>query len=198
MNEKMIHHIDTTDLVPGSLCDHFLIAMPSMQDTSFAQSVTYICEHNERGAMGIVINNPMPMILHEIFAQMNLNDEAQQGQKTIVAGGPVQSERGFVLHSSDTHWHSTIKVSDAISLTASRDIIAALAEGQGPKSCLIALGYAGWGEGQLEAEIAANSWLTVPADKNIIFNTPFEQRWTVAALALGINVSLISSTAGHA
>jgi putative transcriptional regulator len=112
--------------------------------------------------------------------------------------GPVQSERGFVLHSSDTQWHSTIKVSDDISLTASRDIIAALAEGQGPAHCLIALGYAGWGEGQLEAEIAANSWLTVPADKNIIFNTPFEQRWTVAALALGINVSLITSTAGHA
>ncbi len=198
MTKKMIRHIDTSELVPGSLCDHFLIAMPNMEDTSFAQSVTYICEHNERGAMGIVINNPMPMVLQEIFVQMNLSDTAKQGNKIILAGGPVQSERGFVLHPSDTQWHSTIKVSDDISLTASRDIIAAMAEGQGPSACLIALGYAGWGEGQLEAEIAANSWLTVPADKNIIFNTPFEQRWTVAALALGINVSLISSTAGHA
>lgn len=195
---KPIHQIDTTDLVPGSLCDHFLIAMPNMEETSFAQSVTYICEHNERGAMGIVINNPMPMLLNEIFTQMNLEDVAHQGHKTIVAGGPVQSERGFVLHPSGTQWHSTIKVSDDISLTASRDIIVALAEGRGPSACLIALGYAGWGEGQLEAEIVANSWLTVPADKNIIFNTPFEQRWTVAALALGINVSLITNTVGHA
>ncbi len=198
MTNKPTLDIDTTDLVPGSLCDHFLIAMPNMEDTSFAQSVTYICEHNERGAMGIVINNPLPMILHEIFKQMNLTDTAHQGHKTIVAGGPVQSERGFVLHPSGTQWQSTIKVSDEISLTASRDIIAALADGQGPSTCLIALGYAGWGEGQLEAEIVANSWLTVPADKNIIFNTPFEQRWTVAALALGINVSLITNTAGHA
>jgi len=198
MTDKLNYDIDTTDLVPGSLCDHFLIAMPSMEDTSFAQSVTYICEHNEHGAMGIVINNPMPMALSEIFTQMNLNDQAQQGDKTIVAGGPVQVERGFVLHSSDTQWHSTIKVSDDISITASRDVIDAIAEGQGPTPYLIALGYAGWEKGQLEAEIAANSWLTVPADKNIIFNTPFEQRWTVAALALGINVSLISNTAGHA
>ena len=198
MTEKMIHHIDTTDLVPGSLCDHFLIAMPSMHDTSFAQSVTYICEHNERGAMGIVINNPMPMTLHEIFAQMHLSANTEQGGKTIYSGGPVQAERGFVLHSSNTKWHSTIKVSDDISLTASSDIISALAQGVGPTPCLIALGYAGWGAGQLEEEIAANSWLTVPADKNIIFNTPTEQRWTVAALALGINVSLISNTAGHA
>lgn len=198
MIEKPTHHIDTTDLVPGSLCDHFLIAMPNMHDTSFAQSVTYICEHNERGAMGIVINNPMPMTLHEIFAQMNLRASAEQGKKPIFAGGPVQSERGFVLHSSSTQWHSTIKVSDDISLTASSDIITALADGKGPSPCLIALGYAGWGEGQLEEEIAANSWLTVPADKNIIFNTPTEQRWTIAALALGINVNLISNTAGHA
>lgn len=198
MTDKLIYDIDTTDLVPGSLCDHFLIAMPSMQDTSFAQSVTYICEHNEHGAMGIVINNPMPMPLSEIFSQMKLSDLAHQGHKPVVAGGPVQVERGFVLHSSDTQWHSTIKVSDDVSITASRDVIDAIAEGQGPKSYLVALGYAGWEKGQLEAEIAANSWLTAPGDKNIIFNTPFEQRWTVAALALGINVSLISNTAGHA
>ena len=198
MTDKLIYDIDTTDLVPGSLCDHFLIAMPSMEDTSFAQSVTYICEHNEHGAMGIVINNPLPMRLGEIFKQMDLNDDAQEGSNPIFAGGPVQPERGFVLHLSDTEWHSTIKVSDEISVTASRDVIDAIAAGNGPKPYLITLGYAGWGKGQLEAEIAANSWLTVPADKNIIFNTPSEQRWTVAALALGINVSLIANTAGHA
>lgn len=198
MNDKLNHDIDTTDLLPGSLCDHFLIAMPSMEATSFAQSVTYICEHNENGAMGIMINNPLPMPLGEIFSQMNLDDRAHQGSTTIVAGGPVQVERGFVLHDSSTEWASTIKVSDEISITASSDVIDAIAAGQGPTPYLVALGYAGWEKGQLEAEIAANSWLTVPADKNIIFNTPFEQRWTVAALALGINVSLIANTAGHA
>jgi putative transcriptional regulator len=189
--------IDTTDLVPGSLCDHFLIAMPGMED-GFAHSVTYICEHNERGAMGIIINNPMPLTLHEIFAQMNLDVVPSQGHQTIVSGGPVQQERGFVLHDSDTEWHSTLKLSPELSLTASRDIIAALAEGKGPKKCLIALGYAGWGEGQLEAEIAANSWLTVPANKHILFDTPFDQRWTAAAQGLGIDVNLITSVAGHA
>lgn len=198
MTEKYTPHIDTTELVPGSLCNHFLIAMPNMQDSSFAHSVTYICEHSSEGAMGIVINNPMPMTLHEIFAQMDLTVSKDQGHQPVIAGGPVQQERGFVIHSSDMEWHSTLKVSPEISLTASRDIIAAMAEGQGPKESLVALGYAGWGEGQLEAEIAANSWLTVPASKHIIFNTPFEQRWTAAAQALGIDVNLISNVAGHA
>ncbi len=199
MTEKHIStDIDTVELVPGSLCNHFLIAMPSMQDSSFVHSVTYICEHSSEGAMGIVINNPMPMTLHEIFAQMDLKAAAGQGHQPVVAGGPVQQERGFVIHSSDSEWQSTLKVSPEISLTASRDIISALAEGQGPKEYLIALGYAGWGEGQLEAEIVANSWLTVPASKHIIFNTPFEQRWTAAAQALGIDVNLISNVAGHA
>jgi putative transcriptional regulator len=198
MTEKHISYIDTNELVPGSLCNHFLIAMPSMQDSSFAHSVTYICEHSDEGAMGIVINNPMPMMLHEIYAQMDLKVSPNQGHQPVVAGGPVQQERGFVIHSSEIEWHSTLKVSPDISLTASRDIIVALAEGQGPKEWLVALGYAGWGEGQLEAEIAANSWLTVPANKEIIFNTPFEQRWTAAAQALGIDVNLISNVAGHA
>jgi len=198
MTNKPKPHIDINQLVPGSLCDHFLIAMPNMQDSSFAHSVTYICEHSSQGAMGIVINNPMPMVLHEIFAQMELTVGENQGHQPVIAGGPVQQERGFVLHSSETEWHSTLKISPEISLTASRDIITALAEGTGPKECLVALGYAGWGEGQLEAEIAANSWLTVPASKQIIFNTPFEQRWTAAAQALGIDVNLISNTAGHA
>jgi putative transcriptional regulator len=198
MTEKHTSPIDTVELVPGSLCNHFLIAMPNMQDSSFTHSVTYICEHSSEGAMGIVINNPMPMMLHEIFAQMGLEESGGHGHQTVMAGGPVQQERGFVIHASDTEWHSTLKVSPEISLTASRDVIAAIAEGHGPKECLVALGYAGWGEGQLEAEIAANSWLTVPASKHIIFNTPFEQRWTAAAQALGIDVNLISNVAGHA
>lgn len=190
--------IDTTELVPGSLCDHFLIAMPSMHETTFSHSVTYICEHSSQGAMGIVINNPMPMNLRDIFTQMELPVGDTKGLEAVIAGGPVQRERGFVLHTSDTEWHSTLKVSSELSLTASRDIIVALAEDRGPKEYLVALGYAGWDEGQLEAEIAANSWLTVPASKHIIFNTPFEQRWAAAAQVLGIDVNLISNVAGHA
>jgi putative transcriptional regulator len=189
---------DYDELTPGSLRDHFLIAMPGLNDSSFAHTVTYICEHSDKGAMGVVINTATPMLLKEIFAQMDLNDQSDQGDQIVMSGGPVQPERGFVLHSNESKWQSTLEVSENISLTASRDIIAALAEGTGPKQCLITLGYAGWGEGQLEAEIAANSWLTVPADKDIIFNTPFENRWTAAAQALGIDVNLIPLNAGHA
>ena len=197
MNEKTTFN-DYDELTPGSLRDHFLIAMPGLNDSSFAHTVTYICEHSDKGAMGVVINTATPMLLKEIFSQMDLDDLSDQGDQIVMSGGPVQPERGFVLHSNEAKWQSTLEISPDVSLTASRDIITALAEGRGPKQCLIALGYAGWGEGQLEAEIAANSWLTVPADKNIIFNTPFEERWASAALALGIDVNLISSTAGHA
>lgn len=198
MNENTPLTADYDELTPGSLRDHFLIAMPGLNDSSFAHTVTYICEHSDKGAMGVVINTATPMLLKEIFSQMDLADLSDQGDLIVMSGGPVQPERGFVLHSNEAKWQSTLEISPDVSLTASRDIITALAAGRGPKHCLIALGYAGWGEGQLEAEIAANSWLTVPADKNIIFNTPFEERWTTAAQALGIDVNLISSTAGHA
>ncbi|MCE3251054.1 MAG: hypothetical protein K0Q67_64 [Cellvibrio sp.] len=198
MNEKSILNTDYDELTPGSLRDHFLIAMPGLNDSSFAHTVTYICEHSDKGAMGVVINSATPMLLKEIFSQMDLDDLSDQGDQIVMSGGPVQPERGFVLHSNETKWQSTLEISSGVCLTASRDIITALAAGRGPKQCLIALGYAGWGEGQLEAEIAANSWLTVPADKDIIFNTPFEERWASAAQTLGIDVNLISSTAGHA
>lgn len=198
MNEKSIFNADYDELTPGSLRDHFLIAMPGLNDSSFARTVTYICEHSDKGAMGVVINTATSMLLKEIFSQMNMDDLSDQGEQIVMSGGPVQPERGFVLHSNEAKWQSTLEISPDISLTASRDIISALAAGTGPKQCLIALGYAGWGEGQLEAEIAANSWLTVPANKDIIFNTPFEARWTSAAQTLGIDVNLISSTAGHA
>jgi len=198
MNEKPDFLTNVDELTPGSLRDHFLIAMPGLNDSSFAHTVTYICEHSEQGAMGVVINMATPMLLKEIFEQMALDDQSNLGEQIVMSGGPVQPERGFVLHSPETKWQSTLQISPDISLTASRDIIAALAEGRGPQQSLIALGYAGWGEGQLEAEIAANSWLTVPASKHVIFDTPLEQRWAAAAQALGIDVNLITSTAGHA
>lgn len=198
MNDKSDLLTDIDELTPGSLRDHFLIAMPGLNDSSFAHTVTYICEHSEQGAMGVVINLSTSMQLKEVFEQMALDDQSTVGEQAVMSGGPVQPERGFVLHSPDTKWQSTLEISSEISLTASRDIIEALAEGRGPQHALIALGYAGWGEGQLEAEVAANSWLTVPADKNIIFHTPLEHRWAAAAQALGIDVNLIASTAGHA
>lgn len=198
MNEQMPFSANYDELTPGSLRDHFLIAMPGLNDSSFAHTVTYICEHSDKGAMGLVINSATPMQLSEVFAQMGLDDSASIGDQIIMSGGPVQQERGFVLHPTGSQWQSTLEVSADISLTASRDIISALAEGRGPQKYLVALGYAGWGEGQLEAEIAANSWLTVPADKEIIFDTPFEQRWAAAARSLGVDVNLIAGTAGHA
>lgn len=198
MNHDLDFLTQVEELTPGSLRDHFLIAMPGMSDPSFSHTVTYICEHSDKGAMGVVINSSTAMQLKEIFAQMQLEDNASHGEKIIMAGGPVQPERGFVLHSSDTQWQTTLKVSDEISLTVSRDIIAAMADGNAPQDFLISLGYAGWGEGQLEAEIAANSWLTVPADKNIIFHTPVDKRWTQAARSLGIDLQLMSGSAGHA
>jgi len=198
MNQDLDFLTQVEELTPGSLRDHFLIAMPGLADPSFSHTVTYICEHSDKGAMGVVINAATPMQLKEIFSQLQLENDADHGEKIVMSGGPVQPERGFVLHSSETQWQTTLKVSDEISLTVSRDIIAAMADGSGPQDFLISLGYAGWGEGQLEAEIVANSWLTVPADKNIIFHTPIEKRWAQAAQSLGIDLQLMSSHVGHA
>ncbi len=186
------------ELTAGDLRDHFLIAMPGMHDTSFAHSVTYICDHNESGAMGLTLNHPLPLTLADIFQQLDLEYRSGQGDQPVMSGGPVQIERGFVLHNAGSEWQSTLQVSSEISLTASRDILAALAEGEGPSEHLMALGYAGWDAGQLEEEIAANAWLTLPADKQILFNTPPEQRWSAAARHLGIDLNLISANAGHA
>jgi putative transcriptional regulator len=198
MNTDTSNTTPIDELTPGSLRGHFLVAMPSLNDSPFSHTVTYVCEHSDKGAMGVVINTATSMQLKEIFKQLELDDKAGQGKQIVMSGGPVQPERGFVLHpTNDSKWQSTIEVSPEISLTASRDIIAALAEGNGPKQCLVTLGYAGWGEGQLEAEIAENSWLIVPANKEVIFDTPLEERWTAAAQTLGIDVTLIS-TAGHA
>lgn len=183
---------------PGYLRDHFLIAMPGMQDPTFKKSVTYICEHTEKGAMGIIINLPTSMTYAEVFEQMGIANNPAIDAQLVLAGGPVQRERGFVLHSTDAVYDSTLSVSEAVALTASRDVIEAIAEGKGPAHYLIALGYAGWSEGQLEAEIADNSWLMVPADASVMFNTAPELRWLRAGRALGVNMALMPTTAGHA
>lgn len=182
-----------------SLKDHFLIAMPALNDSEFGHTITYICEHTKEGAMGIVINHPMTLQLDEVFAHMEIDDIQTPHPDYILAGGPVQTDRGFVLHkNSNRDWESTLKISDQISLTTSQDILAAMAHNEGPEASLVALGYAGWSAGQLENEIANNAWLTTPSDSDIIFKTPHEKKASAAAAIMGIDLVLISPEAGHA
>jgi putative transcriptional regulator len=188
------------------LVNQFLIAMPNMADPNFSRTVTYVFEHNEKGAMGIVINRPTKMQLAEVFQQLELpcEDAAIHG-RPVLQGGPVHIEQGFVIHRSDTggnggngKWDYSIHVSETVQITTSRDILAAMAQGKGPPSAIVALGYAGWGAGQLETELISNSWLTVDADDSVLFDIPFEQRWHAAVGLLGVDASRIGPDAGHA
>lgn len=182
-----------------SLTNQFLIAMPALHDPNFFRSVTYICEHNKDGAMGITVNRPLDIVLGEILRQAEIpcnNDAINNSQ--IFLGGPVQNERGFVIHRPSGEWDATLTISDEICVTSSKDILEAIAIGEGPANCLITLGYAGWGEGQLEHEIAKNRWISVPAAGNIIFDTPFKQRWEAAAAHAGVDLSRLSNDIGHA
>ncbi|MGD2075450.1 MAG: YqgE/AlgH family protein [Gammaproteobacteria bacterium] len=181
------------------LTNQFLIAMPGLEDPNFFHSVTYICEHNEEGALGLVINRPLDMQLAEILRHVHLEHAAPEAQQIPVhLGGPVQQDRGFVLHEPLGDWDATLKVTDRIGITSSVDILEAIAANQGPERTLIALGYAGWGAGQLEREIAENAWLSGPADPEILFTTPDEQIWRAAAASLGVDLDLLSGEAGHA
>lgn len=182
-----------------NLTNQFLIAMPSMQDQNFSRTVTYICEHSEHGAMGIVVNRPTNLQLTDILDQLDITEmDFKYGEESIYIGGPVQPERGFVLHGDNSDWDSTMQVAPNISITTSKDILESIAAGKGPDHHLVALGYAGWASGQLEDEISANAWLSGPADSQIIFNTPVELRWKAAAQLLGVDLDLISGDAGHA
>ena len=194
----MNHDITQTDLNTGNLVNHFLISMPGLSDPNFNHSITYICEHSSEGAMGLVVNHGLSIQFDEVLEQMGIEDRANVGLKEVLAGGPVQVGRGFVLHSNDRWWPSTLKITDEIFLTASKDILDALATNDGPNSSLVILGYAGWEAGQLEREIAENSWLTVPADSRVLFATDTDQRWQAAADCVGVDLNLISASAGHA
>lgn len=182
-----------------SLQDHFLIAMPSMADPNFNETVTYICKHDAEGAFGLVVNRPSDLSLGEMLGQlaMELTDRSI-AERPVMHGGPVEPERGFVLHRSDRTYEATLVASSDIKLTSSPDILAALGRGSGPEPVLVALGYAGWGRGQLEVELASNTWLTVPANPAIIFETPIEQRWTAALGLPGVDIRSITQYAGHA
>lgn len=182
-----------------SLRDHFLLAMPGLDTGLFSGSITYICEHGEAGAMGLVINQPLDLSLAEIFDHLDIAVAPNFTDRTVLAGGPVQVDHGFVLHPGDEDsWDCTLRVTDRMRMTTSQDVLRAIAAGDGPTDYLIALGYAGWSAGQLEEEIASNSWLTLPADHRIIFDTPIEQRVSAAASALGVDMNLMSAQAGHA
>ena len=183
----------------NKLSNHFLIAMPALNDPNLFHSVTYICEHNEEGAMGIIINQPLDIELGEVLKQMDMKDSnAEISRQTVYLGGPVQAERGFILHSPLGEWDSMLTVTDEIGVTTSPDILQALHDDKGPKQCLVALGYAGWSPGQLEHELLNNAWLTCPANADIIFDTPIENRWTAAAATLGIDMNTLSGEIGHA
>ena len=183
----------------GSLANQLLIAMPGMADPNFSSTVTLICEHNDEGALGIVINRPLNLRLGGLFEQLQLeNPDPAALDHPVLMGGPVGPERGFVLHDTSHRYENSLAVSSEICLTLSRDIIDAMASGRGPEKSLVALGYAGWGAGQLEAEMLANSWLNVPATTEIVFDMPFADRWAAAAKALGVDLTLLSTEAGHA
>jgi len=180
------------------LNNQFIIAMPNLADPNFFHTVTYLCQHNEEGALGIVINRPADMKLGEIFQQMNIPiTSLSAAEIPVFAGGPVQQERGFVLHTGGGDWNATMAVSESISLTTSRDVIEAIAVGKGPEQYLVALGYAGWGEGQLEQEILANAWLNTPYGKHILFDTPIDLRWRAAAGQIGIDINQLTTPPGH-
>jgi putative transcriptional regulator len=181
------------------LTNQFLIAMPNLGDPNFTHTVTYLCQHNEEGALGIIINRLADIGLREILNQLHIKPLNEKANAIpVFSGGPMQPERGFVIHTPNTRWDSTLVVSDTIALTTSRDILEALANGEGPEKILIALGYAGWGEGQLEKEMIDNAWLNSPCAPGILFDTPVGQRWNEAAGQIGIDIKRLTMPAGHA
>ncbi len=189
----------STTKTGDSLTGHFLIAMPSLNDGFFNQAVTYICEHDENGSFGIMINQQTGITLSQIAKEMAIKTENNYNDKQLVfIGGPVDQGRGFILHRPIGNWQSSLKVNDSIALTTSKDILQAIINNEGPEDNIVALGYAGWAAGQLDNEMASNTWLSCPADEQIIFNTPVEERWKTAAKLIGVDLSLLSNDAGHA
>jgi putative transcriptional regulator len=193
---------------PINLTDHFLIAMPGLDDEQFAKTVVYVCEHNAKGALGLVINKPSEIDLTGLFDKINLPlERCKLGDQPVFHGGPVQTERGFVLHdqslppedgTSASLYASTMSIPGGMEMTTSKDVLEALANGSGPPRVLVSLGYSAWGEGQLETELGENSWITVNADHSIIFDTPVAQRYDKALALLGLQAWMISTQAGHA
>ncbi|HXZ53560.1 MAG TPA: YqgE/AlgH family protein [Burkholderiales bacterium] len=182
-----------------NLTHHFLIAMPNMVDPHFARTLTYVCEHNEQGALGVVVNRPIDMTMQALFERLSLTlRQSELANAPVFFGGPVQTDRGFVLHAPAGNWQSTLRVREAIGLTTSKDVLEAVGRGEGPAKILVTLGYAGWSAGQLEHELSQNAWLTVEAQDAIIFDTPVEERLPAAMELLGIDFARLQDEAGHA
>lgn len=181
------------------LVGHLLVAMPGMPDPRFAKAVIFVCAHNDEGAMGLVINQPMAdFTFPDLLKQLGVSADADTSSISVQFGGPVEQGRGFVLHSPDYVHESTLVVDEEVALTATVDILKAIAQGHGPSHRLLALGYAGWGPGQLDAEILQNGWLSVKADANIVFNEDLPGKWKQALAKLGVDLSLLNENAGHA
>jgi len=186
-----------------SLANHFLIAMPAMTDPNFARTLTYLCEHNSEGALGIIVNRPLDLSLGDLFERVSVpltpgESQAKYQNLPVFFGGPVQTDRGFVLHRPVGHWQSTLPIAGEIGLTSSRDILQSMSDSGEPADVLVSLGYAGWGAGQLEWEMAQNAWLNVAADPEIIFGLPPAERLPAALQLLGIDFANLSDVAGHA
>ena len=195
--------MSTSASSPINLTNQFLIAMPGMVDGNFAGTVVYLCEHNDKGALGLVINRPIDINLKHLFEKVDLSlDRSDLAERPVYLGGPVQTERGFVLHESlgdeGGHYNSTLKIEGGLEMTTSRDVLEALSNGAGPRKVFITLGYSGWTAGQLEEEISRNGWLNVDADPDVIFDTPVEQRYDKALSLLGIDRNFLMGEAGHA
>ena len=199
----------SSDAQSINLTHHFLIAMPGMQDESFAKSVVYLCEHSSRGALGLVINKPSDIDMRHLFQKVDLPlSRDDLAASPVFHGGPVQVERGFVLHeavfkdadsqSGESVYASTMTIPGGLEMTTSKDVLEAISTGAGPRKVLVSLGYSAWGEGQLESELAENSWLTVGADASVIFDTPIEQRYEKALSLLGVQAWMLTPEAGHA
>ena len=196
------------DFAPINLTNHFLIAMPGLEDAIFSKSVVYVCEHTARGALGIVINKPSEMKMQALFGKIDLPLQRQDlTSKPVFQGGPVHTDRGFVLHDpvfsesekpEQAVYASTMSIPGGLEMTTSKDVLEALSNGSGPRRVLVSLGYAAWGEGQLETELGENSWLTVDADQTVIFDTPAEERYDKALNLLGLQAWMISTQVGHA
>jgi len=186
--------------------NQFLIAMPGLREGTFAGTVIYMCEHTDKGALGLVINKPIDIKLKNLFEKVELTlDREDLAEAPVYFGGPVQTERGFVLHEAldgaegeAGHYNSSLRIPGGLEMTTSKDVLEALSNGAGPKKVLVTLGYSGWGAGQLEDEMSRNGWINVSAEPGIIFDTPFEQRYDKALSLLGIDANMLSQEAGHA
>ncbi len=188
-----------TEIVTSSLAGHLLIATPAVQESCFARSVIYMCAHNESGAMGIIVNYPVENLhLNEILDQLDIEPDMQSRDLPIHFGGPVESNRGFVVHSADYHSEGSLIEKNGITVTANVAILQQIAEGKGPTEGMLVLGYSGWSPGQLEAEIETGSWIVIPATKQLVFNTGNETKWNKAVATLGIDMGHFSSDVGHA